>query len=141
VKVFLGGTCGDTKWREILIPMLKIKYFDPRVKDWNDEARRIEEQEKDSSDYHLYVITPAMTGVYSIAEVINSCYRNKATIFCFIQHESQYSFTRHQVKSLEAVGHMVSSLGGFWAPDLESAADFMNSKATGFIMGQEVESS
>ena len=37
-KVFLGGTCGNSTWRQYVMPKLTINYFDPVVKDWNDEA-------------------------------------------------------------------------------------------------------
>jgi hypothetical protein len=36
-KCFLGGTCNNSQWREALIPMLKIDYFNPVVKDWTPE--------------------------------------------------------------------------------------------------------
>lgn len=32
MKVFLGGTCNNSTWREELKPLLKIDYFDPVVK-------------------------------------------------------------------------------------------------------------
>jgi len=30
-KVFLGGTCNESTWRDELIPMLEIDYFNPVV--------------------------------------------------------------------------------------------------------------
>jgi hypothetical protein len=39
MKVFLGGTCNESTWREKLIPMLKIDYFNPVVKDWKLEIK------------------------------------------------------------------------------------------------------
>jgi len=30
-KIFLGGTCNNSTWREQLIPMLQINYFNPVV--------------------------------------------------------------------------------------------------------------
>jgi len=35
-RVFLGGTCNNSKWRDVLIPRLKIDYFNPVVDDWNE---------------------------------------------------------------------------------------------------------
>jgi hypothetical protein len=32
-KVFLGGTCAETTWRDDLIPKLQIDYFNPVVED------------------------------------------------------------------------------------------------------------
>ena len=63
MKVFLGGTCNGSKWRDQLIPLLKIDYFNPVVKDWNEEAQAEEERQKAESDFCLYVITPKMTGM------------------------------------------------------------------------------
>ena len=40
-KVFLGGTCNGSKWRNELIPSLNVDYFDPVVEDWNEEAVNI----------------------------------------------------------------------------------------------------
>jgi len=36
-EVFLGGTCNGSKWRDILIPRLKISYFNPVVDNWTEE--------------------------------------------------------------------------------------------------------
>lgn len=44
MKVFLGGTCNDTTWRDELIKKLKINYFNPVVDDWT--KRRIKESYK-----------------------------------------------------------------------------------------------
>ena len=40
-KVFLGGTCNNSTWREELIPQLKIDYYNPVVKDWTLESLRV----------------------------------------------------------------------------------------------------
>lgn len=34
----LGGTCNESQWREELIPMLSIDYFNPVVPDWTQEC-------------------------------------------------------------------------------------------------------
>lgn len=40
-KVFLGGTCANTTWREELIKLIKgISYFNPVVDDWTLEAQK-----------------------------------------------------------------------------------------------------
>ena len=67
-KVFLGGTCNGSNWRELLIPKLNCQYFNPIVKDWNEEAKEKEIIERQNADILLYVITPLMKGIYSIAE-------------------------------------------------------------------------
>jgi hypothetical protein len=35
-KVFLGGTCNESLWRDKLIKLLKIEYFNPVVPDWTE---------------------------------------------------------------------------------------------------------
>ena len=112
-KIFLGGTCNDSTWREILIPLLKIDYFNPVVDDWNEETFKKELEEKEICDYRLYVITPLMTGVYSIAEVIddsNKC--PEKAVFCFITKDNNIEFDEGQIKSLTKVGEMVEQNGG-----------------------------
>lgn len=44
MKIFLGGTCCETTWRDELIPYLEkanIEYFNPVVKDWTPECQAI----------------------------------------------------------------------------------------------------
>lgn len=78
-RIFLGGTCAGSTWRDELIEGLKkykCEWFNPVVKDWTPECQAIEEDEKNNKcNVHLYVITPEMQGVYSIAEIINSCWQ------------------------------------------------------------------
>ena len=46
MKVFLGGTCAESKWRDNIIPQLKCEYFNPVVDDWTPECQKIEERKK-----------------------------------------------------------------------------------------------
>lgn len=125
-RVFLGGTCNDSKWREQLIPLLHIDYFNPVVEDWTPECMAEEIKQRKTCDFVLYVITPEMTGVYSIAEVVDdSNKRPKKTIFCFVD-SGKGDFTEHGIKSLEAVGAMVEDNGGKWCTDLIEVADYLN---------------
>ena len=41
-KVFLGGTCNGSTWRDELIPMLNIDYFNPVVENWTSECQKEE---------------------------------------------------------------------------------------------------
>ena len=132
MKVFLGGTCAGSQWREALIPMLKIDYFNPVVEDWNEEAQKQELEERENCDYCLCVISPLMQGVYSIAEVIDdSNKRPKKTVFCYVEseiwgHDIEATFSAAEMKSLDAVGKMVVRNGGTWLQTLEEVADFLN---------------
>ena len=109
-KVFLGGTCAETTWRKELINVLDILYFNPVVADWDEDAQSIEIIEKrEFCNIHLYVITSDMIGVFSIAEVVDSAHNKyKNTIL----HIMPKGFDKAQLRSLQAVVGLVSSLGG-----------------------------
>jgi len=84
---------------------------------------------RETSDYILYVITPRMTGVYSVAEVVDdSNKRPEKTLFCVIWDDKSYDiqFTPHQVKSLEATIKMVAKNGARTFKDLDEVATFLN---------------
>lgn len=132
-KVFLGGTCNESPWREKLIQMLEIDYFNPVVDDWNEEAYQNELRERKTCDYVLYVITPRMSGVYSIAEVVDdSNKRPNTTIFCTLTSDvndygsGMISFDKSQMMSLDKVGQMVKNNGGKYFTSLEEVAEYLN---------------
>jgi hypothetical protein len=125
--VFLGGTCGDSTWREDLIEMLEIDYFNPVVDDWTPECQEEEVRQRESCDYVLYVITSEMEGVYSIAEVVDdSNKRPEKTIFCYLED----GFNEKQIKSLNQVQKMVSENGAEICGDLRQIARELNPSAT-----------
>jgi len=122
-KVFLGGTCNNSKWRDDIISKLKIDYFNPIVKDWTHECMEEEIKQRQNCTYCLYVITSEMTGVYSIAEVIDdSNKRPRKTIFCFLEE----GFNEHQKKSLKQVGTMVQDNGGLFFNTIEKVINYLN---------------
>lgn len=126
-KVFLGGTCNNSNWRELLIPRLKIKYFNPVVKDWTPECMEEELRQRKLCDYVLYVITPKITGVYSIAEVIDDSNKQpKKTVFCFRPVDDGEFFSIGQRKSLDAVGQMVRRNGGTYLEDFNDIAQALS---------------
>jgi len=133
-KVFLGGTCNNSTWRDELLPIIQIAKFNPVVEEWTDECQEIEQQEKDIfCDVHLYVITNEMTGVFSIAEVIDSVHnKSKKTIL----HVIPTGFTKPQLKSLQAVVNLVKLRGGiaYIDDDLMRTARVINNcfKTTNF---------
>lgn len=143
-KVFLGGTCAETVWREKLIPMLRIDYFNPVVEDWTEECMVEERKQREICDYCLYVITPSMQGVYSIAEVVDdSNKRPDKTILCVLSEEVsigevnslvpkyaypsiKINFSIGEMKSLNQVGEMVKRNGGKYFRKLEDVAEYLN---------------
>lgn len=129
MKVFLGGTCNDSTWRDELIPLLKVDYFNPVVPDWTEECYKRELYEREYCDLCLYCITPKMTGVYSIAEVIDdSNKRPQKTLFVFLPEDNGKRFDMGQIKSLKKVGLMVDRNGGHWIQDfrISSIASVVN---------------
>lgn len=127
-KVFLGGTCNNSLWRDELIKKLKINYFNPVVKDWTPECQEEELRQRESCDFCLYVITPRMTGVFAIAEIADdSNKRPEKTIFCFLKEDTDATpFSEVQIKSLTQVGKMVKANGGQVLNSLEEVADYLN---------------
>lgn len=123
MKVFLGGTCNKTTWRDELIIKLekdKIDYYNPVVDNWTPEDQQEEIKQKDYlCDTHLYYITSAMTGVFSIAEAVDSAYKNKNCIFTFDPKD----FDEFQIKSLTAVGELIDAAGGIF---LSYSTNFVN---------------
>ncbi len=135
-NVFLGGTCNDSKWRDKLIELLKpsVPYFNPVVDEWGEEDRLKEIQERETASYLVYVITPMLNGIYSIAEVVDdSNKRPEKTIFCILDKDADidntvYCFIPSLQKSLHAVKELVKSNGATVFSSLEEIAVFLNQK-------------
>lgn len=123
MKIFLGGTCNESTWRERLIKGLEklgIDYFNPVVENWTPECMAEEIRQRETCDLVLYTITPRMTGVYSIAEVVDdSNKRPEKTLFCVLKEDKELKFNEGQLKSLASVLTMVKSNGGKGFTSLE----------------------
>jgi hypothetical protein len=125
MKVFLGGTCNNSTWREELKPLLQIDYFDPVVKNWTSEMQKEEIKQRRICDYVLYCITKEMKGVYSIAEVVDdSNKRPEKTLFCVLEK----GFDEAEIRSLNAVKKLVIRNGAKSFSSLSSVAIFLNEK-------------
>lgn len=131
-RVFLGGTCNESTWRNVMMIHLNddgLDYFNPVVDDWNEEARKNELLERETCDYCLYAITPKMTGTYSIAEVVDdSNKRPEKTIMVMIRYDGKEQFEKGQWRSLSAVASLVKSNGGHVFDNCKSASVFMRDK-------------
>ena len=128
-NVFLGGTCNDSTWRERLIKKLKVPFFNPVVKDWDEEARKREIEQRETATFVLYVITPLMKGVYSIAEVVDdSNKRPDKTLFCILEKDDKKEFDKSELKSLNQVKKMVKNNGAKTFNDLDEIAEFLNNQ-------------
>jgi len=127
MKVFLGGTCNGSQWRETLISMIKCDYYNPVVPNWTPECMDEELKQREMSDYNLYVITPKMTGVFSIAEVIDdSNKRPHKTILTILEADGSDVFTPHQFKSMSQVARMASENGVPVFNTLGRTAEYLN---------------
>ena len=140
-KVFLGGTCADSKWRDRFIPMLdkgKIKYFNPVTHNWDDKAREREIYEREHADYVLYVLSRAYS-TYSIAEVVDdSNKRPKKTICCVLNEDVIYkdtfkkivknSLNKQELKHLDQVGKLCERNGAKYFTSLEEVAEYLNNQ-------------
>ena len=118
MRIFLGGTCADTTWREEFIESIQgcgIECFNPVVKDWTPECQAIEEDEKNHKcDVHLYVITKEMMGTYSIAEIINSAWQavlyGTTVDFVVFAVLDEGTWQKHEKKSFDAIMKMVRNI-------------------------------
>ena len=126
-KVFLGGTCNKSLWRDGVIPKLKIHYYNPCGETWTPEMMEEELKQRKECDFCLYVVTPKMKGVYSIAEVVDdSNKRPGKTIFCFIGEDEDETFNDVQIKSLQQVAKLVEANGAHYFKTLDEVTDFLN---------------
>ena len=119
--IFLGGTCNEDPWRTKFISvwnklikedryssLKNIKLYNPVVNNWNDAAQKAEEETKNDAMMNLFVITPKMNGVFSIAEAVEQSHFDKAITF-FAVFDKYGMFSVSQKKSLEAVGKLIES--------------------------------
>ena len=129
MKLFLCGTCNGSRWRDEFIKLLNpdIEYFNPVVKDWDDDAKRREKLERIRCDYSVYCITPKMKGVYAIAEAIDDSHKKPhGTIFCLLEEYEGEKFDESMYKSLYEVLKMILNNGGYAFTDLKRMANFFN---------------
>ncbi|MFC8686077.1 nucleoside 2-deoxyribosyltransferase domain-containing protein [Brevibacillus porteri] len=128
-KVFLGGTCANSKWRDKLIPKLKIKYYNPVVKNWTPECQVEEIKQRETCDFVLYTLTRVYI-TYSIAEVVDdSNKRPEKTIVCIINEElsnGKLAMTKQDLKHLDAVGRLVERNGAKYFKSLDDVAEYLN---------------
>ena len=128
MKVFLGGTCNESKWRDAIIPNLSIDYYNPVKEEWSEEAFQEEIQAKLDCNYFLYCLTPKYTGYFSFAEVINESFHySNQTIFCFLTEDGDNKFSKEETESLKELGSRVVENGGLWLDNLDEVSTFLNS--------------
>ena len=130
VRVFLGGTCGKSTWREELLSKLdseKIDAFNPVVPNWTPECQAEEDSHRENDDICLYVITPEGEGFYSFVEVTDdSNKRPERTVLCVLTEANGKEFTGHTLKCVLKTMKLVAANGVFIADDLDKLAAYLN---------------
>lgn len=127
-KVFLGGTCNNTTWRESLIQHLKIEYFNPIVKDWTSADQKNEEIQKKICNIHLYFITSAMKGIYSIAELVNDSHNKNITTIFYL---NTTGFDKGELMSFDAMINNIltpNNVKIFKDVSIDQLANYINKK-------------
>ena len=129
VKVFLGGTCASSTWREELIPQLgeNIEAFNPVVPNWTPECQAEEDMHRETDDICLYVITPEGEGFYSFVEVTDdSNKRPEKTVLCVLTEANGKKFEGHTLKCVLKTMKVVAKNGVVVFDNLEALANFLN---------------
>ncbi len=106
LTVFLGGTCGESTWRNKLLKKLnnKVEAFNPVVDNWTAECQAIEDEHKKNDDINLFVITPESHSTYSLFEIGVEAVKNpKRTVVCFLDGENGFYFDNHTTKSITKI--------------------------------------
>lgn len=126
--IFLGGTCNESTWRDELIELL-IRYkcpytwFNPVVDDWTDECKAEEDRQKENCKIQVYCITPKMTGVFSIAEMVEASITNPENTFIVVRrYDGDASWTESQLKSLKATRDLCVKYGAHYCVGITSLA-------------------
>ena len=108
MKVFLGGTCNNSTWRDKLIPYLqslKIAYFNPVVETWTDADKLNKVIEKEQCEVHLYCISKEQKGYFSIFEIAHSLYALQKEVVFVIEEEGM---DPKVINSLNEIGKYVA---------------------------------
>ena len=132
--VFLGGTCGSSTWRDVLIPMLgeNVDAYNPVVPNWNEEAKAKEKFHKENDDVLLFVITPETPGTYSISEITRcSIIEPDRTVVCVIPEVNGQTFQPHEAKAWKKILEECGNDGATICPTLEDVANELNQRAKG----------
>ena len=139
LKVFLGGTVAGYDWRKIVEKEFKcdrnIELFNPIVSKWTKECVIRENKYKENCDISLFVITPYLQGIYSIAEAVEeSNKRPERTVFVILEkvinnNEKEIrTFTEHMLHSLQVTGELIERNGGQFFTSLEELIDYIKAR-------------
>ena len=140
-KVFLGGTCTDSKeqwdWRKELIDKFDqtyVHFFDPFLRpwetdcDWDEERQQEEIEERELCEYTLYVITSDFKGIYSFCEATADSIKKPdgKCIVAFIDYKDYCKTKKHFLKSINAFIKLCKSNGAVICESIDEIADYLN---------------
>lgn len=134
IKIFLGGTVAGYDWRKIIEKEFKcyrnVELFNPIVSKWTKECVIRENEYKENCDISLFVITPYMEGIYSIAEAVEeSNKRPEGTVFVIldkvVNNKEIRTFTEHMKHSLQVTGELIERNGGKYFTSLDEVIDYI----------------
>jgi hypothetical protein len=121
IKVFLDGTYNGSNWRDRFIPMLK------NVDIWTPDRQGEEIKQRSECEFCLYVITPKMKGVYSVAKVVDDSNKKPYnTVLVILREDEGERFDDSQWGSICIVAEMVEQNGAKSCGSLEEAAEYIN---------------
>ena len=120
-NVFLGGTCNKSTWRDQLIEryeMLtenedtRLNFYNPVVPNWTAECQEEEIYQKKNCDLQIFCITPKMSGVFSIAEMVDLSNKYpERLIVVFLPMDDDSMWSMSQWKSLMATRDLIEHNG------------------------------
>ena len=133
--LYLGGTV-NSDWRTAFIKIfneenIPLRCYNPIVENWTAACIDLEDLVKESSKYHVYVVTPAMRGMYSIAEMCDSAHNSrKKTFFYFKETDvdsdgNTLEWTPQQKNSLTAVANLLIRHGAKCAHSMDELVDLI----------------
>ena len=136
VYLWLGGTCDERyDWRKEFLKKidLPISYYDPYIRpgddmDWDEDARRAEEQAKAYAKVQLYSITSDMRGCFSIEEITEAVMRRKSFLYrnvCVAVLDYRDGFTPDMKRSLQACVERWKQLGAHICSTMDEAIQYV----------------
>lgn len=126
--VFLGGTCNNSKWRDEFIEIMKkispgVTMFNPVV----DDCIKEEYRQKDGCSVQVYCITPRMTGVFSIAELIDASNKKSDHVVCILlDKDDEYRFDKGTKKSIEEVFRLADKNGAYTCRTIRTGVEIVS---------------
>ncbi len=131
MQIALFGTGGASQWREYVIKMCEdagmqgLDWYSPVIPDdeeWTDDHKKAEEAAIIDCDLLLFVISPAGTGFFTIAELV-MCAMTPATAgkmaVCAIEEDGDFTFDDVELASIDAVLDIPRRTGAVVADELD----------------------